>query len=143
MKFKYYLNKSVKTTVQPKTKDELKYIIEDTIEDYGYHCDLNFIDTSEITDMSYLFCVSEFNGNISKWDVSNVIDMEWMFKESKFNRDISNWDVSNVENMKGMFRNSKFAGDISDWDVRHVKYAEDMFDNCPLENKPEFQPKKD
>ena len=49
-------------------------------------------------------------------------------------------DTSKITDMRDIFRNSKFAGDISDWDVRHVKYAEDMFDNCPLENKSEFQP---
>ena len=33
MNFKYFLNESVKTTVQPKTKDELKKIIADTIKE--------------------------------------------------------------------------------------------------------------
>ena len=97
MKLKYCLNESVKTTVQPKTKDELKKIIEETIKEQGNNCDLNFIDTSEITDMSYLFCVSKFNGDISKWDVSNVKDMRYMFCKSKFNGDISKWNVSNVK----------------------------------------------
>ena len=62
MKFKYCLNKSVKTTVQPKTEDELKDIIEDTIKEQGFNCDLNFIDTSKITDMSDLFAYAKFNG---------------------------------------------------------------------------------
>ena len=82
MKFKFCLNKSVKTTVQPKTKDELKKIIEDTIKEQGFNCDLNFIDTSLIKDMSRLFSASKFNGDISKWDVSNVRDMSNMFKGS-------------------------------------------------------------
>ena len=99
MNFKYFLNEtveSVKTTVQPKTKDELKKIIADTIKEQGFNCDLNFIDTSKITDMSYLFYNVKFNGDISKWDVSKVEDMEGMFFYSKFNGDISKWDVSNV-----------------------------------------------
>ena len=37
MKFKYCLNESVKTTVQPKTREELKKIIEDTIEEQGFN----------------------------------------------------------------------------------------------------------
>ena len=41
--------------VQPKTKDELKKLIEDTIRLQGKKVNLNFIDTSLITDMSYLF----------------------------------------------------------------------------------------
>ena len=55
MKFKYCLNESVKTTVQPKNKSELMKIIKDTIKREGNNCDLNFIDTSKITDMSELF----------------------------------------------------------------------------------------
>ena len=137
------LREADRDKVQPETKDELKKIIEDTIVDQGYDCDLNFIDTSKITDMSCLFCYSKFNGDISKWNTSKVKDMTSMFYKSKFNGDISKWNVRNVEDMRDIFRNSKFAGDISDWDVRHVKYAEDMFKRCPLENKPEFQPKKD
>ena len=65
MKFKYCLNESVKSTVQPKTKGELKKIIEDTIKEQGFNCDLNFIDTSLIKDMSALFSESNFNGDIS------------------------------------------------------------------------------
>ena len=82
MLYKHYLNKSVKTTVQPENKYELKDIIEDTIKEQGYNCDLNFIDTSLIKDMSALFSESNFNGDISKWNVSNVDDMEYVFNRS-------------------------------------------------------------
>ena len=120
MKFKYCLNKSVKTTVQPKTKDELKKIIEDTIKEQGYNCDLNFIDTSKIKDMSGLFSDSEFNGDISigdisKWNVSNVETMRYMFYISAFNGDISKWDVSNVERMENMICGSPLEGNEPDW----------------------------
>src|SRR5574343_446358 len=81
----------------PKDKDELKQIIEERIENEGTECDLNDIDDSNITDMSYMFCDSEFNGDISKWNVSNVTDMRCMFYESEFNGDLSKWNVSNVE----------------------------------------------
>ena len=74
---------------QPKTKDELYKIITDRISKEGTKCDLNDIDTSLITDMSYLFYESKFNGDISKWDVSTVINMSGMFENSKFNGDIS------------------------------------------------------
>ena len=204
-------DKTVKN--QPKTKEELKQIINDTIKEKGNECDLNFVDTGLITDMSGLFSdstfngdiskwnvssvkymtgmffESNFNGDISKWDVSNVKDMSYMFCESnfkkdiskwnvsnvkdmremfygskfnqdiskwdvsnvknmsemfvgsKFNRDISKWDVSNVEYMNTMFNNSKFNQDISNWDISNAENTEDMFKGCPLENKPEYQPK--
>ena len=90
----------------PQTRKELKELINNLIEKRGYKADLNDIDTSEITDMAYLFWKSKFNGDISKWDVSNVTNMQWMFNDSKFtgeNGDISEWNVSNVKNMKGAF----------------------------------------
>ena len=115
MNFKYFLNEETKTTVQPKTKDELKKIIEDTIKEQGYNCDLNFIDTSLIKDMARLFSGSKFNGDISKWNVSNVKYMFSMFYDSEFNGDISKWNVSNVENMDGMFKHSPLEGNEPDW----------------------------
>ena len=163
LSFREFLNETsgtTGTTVKPKKKSELIDIIEDTISEEGtFNCDLNFIDTSAITDMSELFCFfDDFNGDISKWDVSNVEDMDWMFKDSnfngdiskwntssvktmeqmfnnsKFNRDISKWDVSNVKNMACMFNGSNFNGDISKWDVSNVEEMDNMFNGSPLEN---------
>ena len=114
MKFKYCLNESVKTTVQPENKYELKDIIEDTIKEQGFNCDLNFIDTSKITDMSALFSESKFNGDISKWNVSNVETMRYMFYNSTFNGDISKWDVSNVKNMSAVFDEYPLEGNEPD-----------------------------
>ena len=115
--------------VQPKNKEELQQIIKETIEEKGNKCDLNFIDTSLIADMSKLFMKTHFDGDISKWNVSNVKDMSEMFYYSSFNGDISEWNVSNVENMSYMFSNSKFNGDISDWDVSNVRSMCGMFYN--------------
>ena len=95
------------TQIKPKDKQELVKIIDDTISKQGLNCDLNFIDTSKIGDMSALFYGSDFTGDISKWDVSGVKDMSYMFDNSTFNGDISKWDVSNVEYMDRLFRNSK------------------------------------
>ena len=96
-------NSKIAYNYHPKTKDELKDIINQRIKSEGNECDLNDIDTSNITDMSHLFRYSDFNGNISGWNVSNVTDMEGMFASSTFNSDISKWDVSNVTIMHMMF----------------------------------------
>ena len=124
---------------QPKTKDELKYIIKDRISKEGPDCDLNDIDVSQITDMSYLFYESEFDGDISKWDVSNVIDMTGVFYKSNFNRDISKWNTSKVESMSYMFSASKFNRDISNWKINKACCVNRMFCECPI--KDEFKPK--
>ena len=99
----------------PKTRDELKKLVNKLIKERGNDADLNDIDTSEITDISALFYNSEFNGDISEWDVSNVKDMYGMFYNSKFNGDISNWDVSNVKYMNHMFDNSPLEKNPPKW----------------------------
>ena len=162
---KILINKTSKIAYNyyPKTKDELEDIIKQKIESEGNECDLNDIDTSNITDMSSLFKDSKFDGDISKWDVSNVENMRYMFTNSKFNGDISKWNVSNVTTMEYMFFCSEFDGDISkwdvsnvidmkyifefsifnkdisNWDVSNVKFKLDMFHNCPIEEK--YKPK--
>ena len=123
----------------PKTKDELKELVDKLIKERGKEANLNDIDTSEITDMSYMFNGSYFNGDISEWDVSNVKHMSYMLSNSSFtgeNGDISNWDVSNVEDMDYMFYYSEFNGDISNWDVKKVKTMKDIFNLSPLEKNP-------
>ena len=75
------------------------------MEKEGPNCDLSDIDTSLITDMSYMFYGSDFNGNISEWDVSNVKNMSQLFRESKFNQDISNWKVNKDCIIYNMFTN--------------------------------------
>ena len=151
---------------KPHDHDELKKLIEQYIKVAGNNCSLNWIDTSEVTDMRNLFSSnttrlfngdisgwdvsnvkdmwsmfegSKFNGNISDWDVSNVVDMSFMFCNSKFNQNISKWDVSNVRYMNYMFKGSDFNKDISKWDVKKVEMDDEMFTNCPI--KPEYKPK--
>ena len=95
----------------------IRELVRNAIKDKGNDADLNHIEISDVTDMSYLFLNSPFNGNIDEWDVSNVI------------------------NMTGMFMNSKFDGDISKWNVGKVKKHECCFDGSPLEKQPAKQPK--
>ena len=117
---------------RPKDKKELMEIIREIIAEKGPNCDLNFIDVSNITDMSYLFWKTKFDGDISKWDVSNVTNMRGMFQGCPFNGDISKWDVSSVESMAAMFQKSSFNRDISKWDVRNVEFMGWMFAICPF-----------
>ena len=69
---------------RPANKKELIDIIRARISEEGNNCDLYDIDTSLITNMSSLFLYSNFVGDISGWDTSNVTDMSFMFKGSIF-----------------------------------------------------------
>ena len=109
------------------TNDNIHKLVQDAIKKNGGNCDLNYIDASQVTDMSYLFFGSKFIGDISRWNVSNVTNMSQMFEMSQFNGDISQWDVSNVTDMSRMFANSQFNGDISRWNVSHVTNMYRMF----------------
>ena len=125
----------------PQTKKELQDIIYKRVKKEGKNVDLNDIDVSNITDMSYLFAGLDFNGNISNWDVSNVTNMLAMFSWCEnFNQDISNWNVSNVTYMGYMFEGCyKFNQDISNWDVSNVKDFDNIFLYCKIEEK--YKPK--
>ena len=96
-------------TLTPTSKDELRSIIVEEIKRQSPDADLNFIDTSLITDMSFLFI---------GLNIRNIkIDL---------------WDVSNVTNMGRLFRGCiKFNCDLSGWNVSNVKYYRLTFDNCP------------
>ncbi len=94
-KMVYNKSNSSKYNYFPETKEELKDLLKQLIEERGLEGDLNDIDTSKITDMSDLFGSMipfryRFNGDISKWDVSNVTNMHGMFYLcEKFNQNIS------------------------------------------------------
>ena len=138
---KLIIKKSNNYKYFPKTREELKTIIEKRIKDEGNEVDLNDIDVSKITDMSTLFRYTNFNGDISGWNVSNVTNMYAMFYGcDKFNQDISNWDVSKVNDMGYMFLGCEsFNKDISDWDVSNVTYNDSIFKDCLIEEK--YKPK--
>ncbi len=130
----------------PKTKEELVEIIKAEVERKGWNCNLNHIDTSRITDMSYLFSsnrysgydLEKFNGDISRWNVSNVKYMRCMFLGAEsFNQPIGDWDVSNVKDMRSMFHDAEsFNQPIGDWNVSKVTNMQEMFDGAESFNQP-------
>ena len=116
--------------IQPKNRVQLVQLIDYAFKHKQY--DLNFIDTSKITDMSGLFTCIAHDFDVSSWDVSNVTCMEYMFVNCKnFNCDLSYWDVSNVTDMDNMFYNcKKFNCDLSDWDISNITRWKNTFYGC-------------
>jgi len=131
--------------VRPTTKDELRSLIEKELYYQGIDADLNFIDTSLITDMSNLFNSLDIrNIKIDSWNVSNVTDMSSMFSNCyKFNCDLSSWDVSNATDTSQMFYMCEnFNCDLSGWYISNKVEALLMFAACykmPEEYYPQFE----
>ena len=119
---------------KPQNKEQLQKLVDDE------SIYLGDIDTSLITDMSYLFANSkreDFSG-IEKWDVSGVEDMYGMFSGAeKFNQPLDSWDVSNVRDMGGMFREARsFNQPLDSWDVSRVREMSWMFREARSFNQP-------
>ena len=117
--------------VQPKNRMQLEQLIDYAFKHNIY--DLNFIDTSKITNMYELFEYIEHDFNVSKWDTSNVKNMSYMFYRCyKFTgKGIGNWNVSNVKDIGGMFAGcEKFDCDLSNWDVSNVTDMNYVFIDC-------------
>ena len=119
---KLILNKSTSKEKQeyhyhPKNWNELRSIIINLLDERGKDADLNDIDTSAITDMSWLFGeLDQHNIDISNWNVSNVKDMHNMFDSCRnFNCDLSKWNVSKVTNMAYMFHGCVSIKNKPEW----------------------------
>ena len=88
------IGKHIEYNYHPTSRNELKQLVNKLINERGYNADLNDIDTSEITDMNFMFSESKFtgeNGDISKWDVSNVKNMKYMFYDTPLYKNQPKW----------------------------------------------------
>lgn len=97
------------------------------------------IDTSQITDMSYMFAgAGFFNRNLHHWDVSNVVDMSGMFmRATQFNGSIGAWNTQSVTNMCSMFTSSfNFNQPIGSWNTSNVTNMSGMFEGAKSFNQP-------
>ena len=143
-KFKKILNTIKPTTVAISKTDNKKVQVSDKTAFGGNlttengvstndpnlkQMDLTNLDTSNLTDMSGMFCGAykvKSLGNLSGWDVSHVTNMQQMFDENTYDSPalealdgINKWNVSNVQNILCLFRNDINLKDIdiSGWDL--------------------------
>ena len=94
----------------------------------SFNQSLNGWDTSQVTDMSSMFCrASCFNQHLNKWDTSQVTDMSNMFEEaSSFNQPLNGWDTSQVTNMSSMFHGAIIFQPTFEW-MGYKPGGTDMF----------------
>lgn len=91
----------------PKTKEELVMNIVELLN--RGETDLNVIDTSGITDMSWLFNEVEKQVHvgsidISNWDVSELVDISYMFANCPdVEVDLTSWNIISVRYKTGIF----------------------------------------
>ena len=92
--------------------------------------ELNGGDTSEVTDMSYMFAGAELiNPDIEGWETSKVTSMRAMFDRASYaNPDVSSWNTAQVTDMAGMFHKTLHANpDVSNWVTSKVTSMASMF----------------
>jgi surface protein len=96
-----------------------------------------FWDTSNVTDMSFLFeVVGHFNDNISEWDTSNVTDMSYMFnKATFFNQSLENWNVAKVTMGELFCRASRLNQPLGKWKFGRSNLSR-MFEDAVSFNQP-------
>ncbi len=99
---------------------------------------LSEIDTSEVTDMSFLFRKKRDFSGIGSWDTSKVTTFERMFyRADNFNEDISKWDTSKAISFKEMFYGaSNFNQPLNSWNTSRVTNMSSMFRGAENFNQP-------
>ena len=107
---------------------------------YNFKCvteiDLSKADTSNVTDMSYMFndCSRLTSLDLSSFDTSNVTNMAYMFSNCSnlTSLNLSSFDTSNVKSMRYMFCNCKSLTslDLSSFNTFCMDDFENMFANC-------------
>lgn len=94
-----------------------------------------------ITDLSFMFYGSAFNGAISpNWDTSLVTDFSFMFSGAAlFNRPFGyNWDVRNVIKMSFMFSRARSYNQKigQNWETNSLENIQAMFQKAESFNQP-------
>ena len=97
---------------------------------------LKFLNTSEVTDMSYMFsnCESLTSLDLSTFNTSKVTSMAVMFWgcTNLTSLDVSSFNTSNVTSMQSMFGHSNNLTilDLSSFDTHNVTVMYEMFSDC-------------
>lgn len=104
---------------------------------YGFENGGRTVYTSHVTDMSFLFAGTGFNGDISHWNTASVTNFDETFRNNAdFNANISSWDTSSTTSMNNMFDfATAFNQNIGSWDVGQVTSFNAMFNAATAFNQ--------
>jgi len=97
---------------------------------------LNILDTSDVTDMNYMFgvCSGLTSLDVSGFATSNVTDMSYMFINCSglTSLNVSSFATDNVTNMNAMFYNCSglTSLNVSNFDTGNVTNMRNMFYGC-------------
>ena len=97
---------------------------------------MNYLNTSEVTDMSYMFsnCENLTSLNVSHFNTSKVTSMALMFYGCTrlTSLDVSNFNTSKVTSMRSMFGHCRSLTilDLSGFDTHNVTVMYEMFRDC-------------
>jgi len=86
------------------TDKTIHKIVKIQIKNFGRNVDLNHVDTSDVTNMDYLFFRQGFNGDVSRWDVRKVVSLNCTFYGSPFNGDLSRWNLCSLKRANYTFK---------------------------------------
>lgn len=137
----YYISMTPNYTSYSHLFDDTNYHGNDNYDLKSIYIDFNGIDTSSLTDMSYMFnnCQDVESIILKDINTSNVTDMSYMFyyvnaNSSKLKTlDISSFNTSKVTNMSSMFYNFRFGTlDLSHFNTENVTNMDDMFKDCGI-----------
>ena len=129
--FKIIINDKTNVLIKEIRKKEL--IIN---KDNTFEIKLKLV--NDINDISHIFdgCSSLLFPDIVNLDTSDVTDMSYMFNRCKLLTsipDISNWNTNNVKKMNNLFSNCESLTslpDISKWNTNNVTNMSYLFQNC-------------
>lgn len=114
------------------TSDKIKMIDGMKLNHTDRSIDYYKLDFSQVTDFKYMFAYSNIN-SVPNIDTSEVTNMMYIFSGCDnlwYVENIANWDVSNVIYMNGFFYNCNEiyqAPDLSKWKLNNVIDMSDFF----------------
>ena len=141
LEYVYYLNMSEVNTMNNMFKNCINFKgIKDYTElermMFGPKLPLRDFNTSNVTDMSYMFynCNNLTTLDVSNFDTSNVTNMYNIFYncQSLTSLDVSKWNTGKVINMKYMFQDCHNITtlDVNNFNTNNVTDMSYMFANC-------------